>query len=211
MIGGRLEVKSKREEEMGINGAVVFSMILYMGLSLVLLAGEKPDFSGTWTLDPERSEMGRGGRSPGASRFGAGRPREGDRQRGGGPGRRGRGAMGRGGMRGPLTIEHKEGMLVIQQTLNFRGEEQVRTSRFTTDGKESTNPGFGGMPIPSKTYWEGNRLVTESSMETPMGLMQLKEVRSLSDDVKTMTVVRTTTGGPRERTQKLVYVKQEAR
>ena len=195
---------------MGTNRAVVFSVILFMGLSLVLLAGDKPDFSGTWRLDPERSEMGRGGRGPGAGRFGAGRPREGDRQRGGGPGRRGRGPMGRGGMRGPLTIDHKEGMLVIRQTLNFRGEEQVRTSRFTTDGKESTNPGFGGMSMPSKTYWEGNRLVTESSMETPMGLMQSREVRSLSDDGKTMTVVRTTTGGPRERTQKLVYVKQAA-
>jgi len=195
---------------MGTNRAVVFSVILFMGLSLVLLAGDKPDFSGTWRLDPERSEMGRGGRGPGAGRFGAGRPREGDRQRGGGPGRRGRGPMGRGGMRGPLTIDHKEGMLVIRQTLNFRGEEQVRTSRFTTDGKESSNPGFGGMSMPSKTYWEGNRLVTESSMETPMGLMQSREVRSLSDDGKTMTVVRTTTGGPRERTQKLVYVKQAA-
>ena len=200
---------------MGVYRAVVCSMILFMGLSLALLAGEKPNFSGTWTLDPERSEMGRGGRGRGAGRFGsgrgAGRPREGDRQRGGGPGRRGRGPMGRGGMRGPVTIDHKEGMLVIQQTLNFRGEEQVRTSRFTTDGKESTNPGFGGTSTPSKTYWEGNRLVTESRMETPMGAMQSREARSLSDDGKTMTVVRTTTGGPRERIQRLVYVKQEAR
>lgn len=199
---------------MGTNKAVVVSVILFTGLSLVLLAGEQPNFSGTWTLDPERSEMGRGGRGPGAGRFGVGRgagiPREGDRQRGGGSGRRGRGAMGRGGMRGPLTIDHKEGLLVIRQTLNFRGEEQVRTSRFTTDGKESTNPGFGGMSTPSKTWWEGTRLVTESSMETPMGLMQSREVRSLSDDGKTMTVVRTTTGGPRERTQRLVYVKQTA-
>lgn len=199
---------------MGTNRVVVVSVILFTGLSLVLLAGEQPSFSGTWTLDPERSEMGRGGRGPGAGRFGAGRgagrAREGDRQRGGGSGRRGRGAMGRGGMRGPLTIDHKEGLLVIRQTLNFRGEEQVRTSRFTTDGKESTNPGFGGMSTPSKTWWEGTRLVTESSMETPMGLMQSREVRSLSDDGKTMTVVRTTTGGPRERTQRLVYVKQAA-
>ena len=200
---------------MGTNRAVVFSAILVLGLSVVLLAGEKPNFSGTWSLDPERSEMGRGGRGPGAGRFGPGRgdgrSREGGRQRGGGPGRRGMGPMGRGGMRGPLTIDHKEGMLVIRQTLNFGGDEQVRTSRFTTDGKESSNPGFGGMSTPSKTYWEGNRLVTESSMETRMGAMQSREVRSLSDDGKTMTVVRTTRGGPRERTQTLVYVKQEAR
>ena len=200
---------------MGTSRAMAVSVILLMGLSLVLVAGEKPNFSGTWTLDPERSDMGRGGRGAGSGRFGggrgAGRSREGARQRGGGSGRRGRGPVGRGGMRGPLTIDHKEGRLVIRQTLNFGGEEQIRTSRFTTDGKESTNPGFGGMSTPSKTHWEGDRLVTESTMETPMGSMAVKEVRSLSDDGKTMTVVRTTMGGPRERTQTLVYVKESAR
>ena len=199
---------------MGTNRATTISVILFMGLSLVLMAGEKPNFSGTWTLDPEKSEMGRGGRGPGSGRFGAGRGAgrsgEGGRQERGGPGRRGMGSMGRRAMMGPLTIDHQEPQIVIKQTLNFRGEEQVRTSRFTTDGKESTNEGFGGMSTPSRTYWEGNRLVTESSMETPMGPMELKEIRSLSDDGKTMIVVRTTSGGPRERTQKLVYVKQPA-
>ena len=199
---------------MGTNRATTISVILFMGLSLVLMAGEKPNFSGTWTLDPEKSEMGRGGRGPGSGRFGAGRGAgrsgEGGRQERGGPGRRGMGSMGRRAMMGPLTIDHQEPQIVIKQTLNFRGEEQVRTSRFTTDGKESTNEGFGGMSTPSRTYWEGNQLVTESSMETPMGPMELKEVRSLSDDGKTMTIVRTTSGGPRERTQKLVYVKQPA-
>lgn len=200
---------------MGTSRAMAVAVILFMGLSLVLVAGEKPDFSGTWTLDPERSEMGRGGRGPGSGRFGGdrgpGRPSEGDRQRRGGPGGRGMGRMGRGGMRGPLTIDHKEPRLVIKQSMNFRGEDRVRTSSFTTDGKESTNPGFGGMSMPSRTYWGGNRLVTETSMETPMGPMDVKEVRSLSDDGKTMTVVRTTMGGPRERTQTLVYAKESTR
>ena len=196
---------------MGTKRAITFSVILFMGLSLVVLAGEKPNFSGTWTLDPERSEMGRGGRGPGSGRFGAGRPGEGARQGRGGPGRRGMGRRGRGGMSGPLTIDHKDQQLVVKQTMNFGGEERIRTSSFTTDGKESTNPGFGGMSIPSRTHWEGNRLVTQTSMETRMGPMDVKEVRSLSDDGKTMTVVRTTTGGPRERTQTLVYLKQPAR
>ncbi len=196
---------------MGTKRAITFSVILFLGLSLVVLAGEKPNFSGTWTLDPERSELGRGGRGPGSGRFGAGRPGEGARQGSGGPGRRGMGRRGRGGTRGPLTIDHKEQQLVIKQSMNFGGEERVRTSSFTTDGKESTNPGFGGMSIPSRTHWEGNRLVTQTSMETRMGPMDVKEVRSLSDDGKTMTVVRTTTGGPRERTQTLVYLKEPAR
>ncbi len=199
---------------MRINRAMTVSLILFFGLSLVLAAGEEPNFSGTWTLDPEKSEMGRGGRGPGSGRFGAGRGTgrsgEGGRPRRGAPGRRGMGPMGRGAMMGPLTIDHQEPQIVIKRTLNFGGEEQVRISKFTTDGKESTNEGFGGMSTPSRTYWEGNRLVTESSMETPMGPMELKEVRSLSDDGKTMTILRTTTGGPRERTKKLVYVKQPA-
>lgn len=198
---------------MGTSRATAVSVILFVGMSLVLVAGDKPNFSGTWTLDPERSDMGREGR--GSGRFGgaggAGRSREGGRQRGGGSGRRGMGPMGRGAMRGPLTIDHKEGRLVIRQTLNFGGEDRVRTSRFTTNGKESINSGFGGMDMPSRTYWEGDRMVTESSMETSMGSMNVKEVRSLSDDGKTMTVVRTTRRGPRERTQTLVYEKESVR
>ena len=109
---------------MGTNRAITFSVILFMGLSLVVLAGEKPNFSGTWTLDPERSEMGRGGRGPGSGRFGAGRPGEGARQGRGGPGRRGMGRRGRGGMSGPLTIDHKDQQLVIKQTMNFGGRRE---------------------------------------------------------------------------------------
>ncbi len=112
---------------------------------------------------------------------------------------------------GNLTIDHQEPQLIIRQTMNFRGAEQVRESRYTTDGKESTHEGLGGMPTPSKTYWEGSQLVTESSMETPRGSVELKEVRSLSDDGKVMTVTRTIKRGRGERTQKLVYVKQPSR
>jgi hypothetical protein len=36
-------------------------------LSVGLLAQEKPNFAGTWVLDPAKSEMGGGGRGPGGA------------------------------------------------------------------------------------------------------------------------------------------------
>lgn len=56
----------------------------------------------------------------------------------------------------------------------------------------------------SKTQWEGNLLVTKSNVETPMGRMEIEEVRSLSADGNEMTVELTRQG----RTQKLVYRKE---
>jgi hypothetical protein len=64
------------------------------------------------------------------------------------------------------------------------------------------------MSTESKTHWEGNRLLTKSNVETPMGTMEIKEVRSLSADGTEMTVEVSTKGGPMDRTQKLVYRKE---
>jgi hypothetical protein len=68
-------------------------------------------------------------------------------------------------------------------------------SSYALDGSESSNPGLRGGTVKSKTKWEGVALVTESSqtMTTPMGdrTMKTREVRSLSEDRKTMTLVST--------------------
>jgi hypothetical protein len=63
------------------------------------------------------------------------------------------------------------------------------------------------MSMRSKTQWEGNQLVTKSNVETPMGRMEIEEVRSLSADGNEMTVELTRQG----RTQKLVYRNSETR
>ncbi len=150
-------------------------------LSVALFAQEKPNFSGTWTLDREKSEVGNVG---------------------GGGGGRGP------GMGGNLTIQHAGEAITIQRKFNFQGEERTIEAKHTTDGKENINAGFRDSSIKSKTSWEGTTLVTESKMETPNGTRETKEVRSLSADGKTMTVDTTVKGGFGEGTRKLVYNKQ---
>lgn len=146
----------------------------------------KPNFTGEWTLDREKSEMGE--------------PRPG----GGGGGGRGRGM----GM-GAFSITHDGDTLVVKRKVEFQGEERTFESRHTTDGKENVNEGFRGSSVKSKTHWEAAKLVTESVMETPNGTRETKEVRSLSPDGKTMTVEITSKGGFGEGTRKMVYNKKE--
>jgi len=164
----------------------VATMMLLLCVAVGFGQDTKPNFTGDWTLDREKSEMGEPG--PG----------------GGGGGGRGRGM----GM-GSFSITHEGDALVVKRKVEFQGEERTFESRHTTDGKESVNEGFRGSSIKSKTRWEGAKLVTESVMETPNGTRETKEVRSLSADGKTMTVETTSKGGFGEGTRKLVYNKKE--
>ena len=140
----------------------------------------KPNFSGDWTLDREKSELGEGG-----------------------PGR------GRGMGMGSFSITQEGDSLVVKRKVEFQGEERTFESRYTTDGKENVNVGFRGNSTKSKTHWESAELVTESVMETSNGTRETKEVRSLSADGKVMTVETTIKGGFGEGTRKLVYNKKE--
>jgi len=159
------------------------SLVFVMGCLLVAgvaFAQEKPNFSGTWVLDKAKSDpMGRpGGPSPDVT----------------------------------LIIEHKEPTLKIKQIIKTEQGERVQELSYTTDGKENKNPGFRGGEVITKSKWEDGKLVTKGSqtMETPQGTMtmELTEIRTLSEDGKTLTVqtTRTTPGG--ERTTKQVYTKQ---
>ena len=107
-----------------------------------------------------------------------------------------------------MVVEHTEPNLTIKRKANFQGEERTQELKYTTDGKKNTNEGFFGMTAESKTHWEGDKLITESTTETPRGVMETKEIRSLSADGNTMTVEMTTKGGPREGTRKMVFIKQ---
>ncbi len=144
---------------------------------------EKPNFSGTWKLDKEKSELGG--------------------ERGEGSGRR------MGGMFDFLVIEHNEPKLIIKRKMSFPdGEERTLELKYTTDGKKNNNEGFRGMMNQSKTHWDEGKLITESSMETPMGARETKEVRSLSAGGMIMTVEMTAKGGRGEGTRTLVFNKQ---
>ena len=68
-----------------------------------------------------------------------------------------------------------------------------------------------GAEMTTKSRWEGATLITEgdNTINTPVGDMNIttKEVRSLSDDGKTLTIVSTTISPRGEMTRKLVYDK----
>ena len=142
----------------------------------------RPDFTGTWVVEsierPERPE----------------RPSSGSQVRG--PGAR----MGA----GPMVLLQEGQRVRIKQSperliVTIAGESGEQMNAYALDGSESSNASGRGT-VKSKTRWEGVALVTESTrtMEGPRGEVTLKmrEVRSLSEDGRTMTL-RTTVDTPR--------------
>lgn len=95
-------------------GAALAISVLVLGL--VGLAQEKPNLSGTWVLDKEKSDP------PGM------------------------GMGGRGGFNPDVTliIEHQEPVLKIKRIIKTERGEQVQELLYTTDGKENVNPGMRG-------------------------------------------------------------------
>lgn len=153
-------------------------------------AAQGTDFSGTWRLDADASELpdfGGGGRG-----FGGGGRRQG-----------GAGGGFAGGARTLVIVQTPAMMIVEQQTA--RGS---RAATYRLDGEESTNSGPRGEQT-ARSRWDGAALVTEGtqSVSTPRGDFSLEftEWRTLSADGQTMTVesVRSTPRGDIETT--LVY------
>ena len=161
--------------------------------ALSLLAGpasaQKPDFSGTWKLNAEKSDS----IAP---------------PRGGSAGGGGQRPGGMGGMRPTeFFITHSDSKLVIEQKMGDR----TMLLTYYLDGRESKNPGMRGNEMTTTSTWVDNTIVTngENTFTTPMGEMTIKshEVRSMSDDGKTLTIVSTATTPRGEMTRKTVYDK----
>jgi len=184
-----------------------------------------PDFTGSWKVTnidmPEAGGSIAGGDRGNRGRFGGGR--------GGFGGRGGRGFGGaRRGQRNDDPNNPNGGRperpqrLEVGQIVRLRqtddrlivtqddGQGVATMSNYTLDGKESINR-IGQMTTKSKSKWEGVALVTDMtrSMETGRGNFDVKsrEMRSLSDDHRTMTV-RTTMDTPRgKQTMTVTYGK----
>jgi len=106
-----------------------------------------------------------------------------------------------------MTIVHKDPQLNIKRKFEFQGEERTQELKYTTDGKPNTNAGFRGNTVKSKTYWDGDKLVTEATRESPQGTVETKEIYSLSEDGKTL-MVEMSRSGASGAGRKLVYNKQ---
>ena len=151
-------------------------------LAVATLAwAQKPDFSGTWTLDPAASE---GGAAPGGGGGGGGR--------GGGRG----GGLGQGG-----TVKQTADALTVERTI---GENKI-TSTYKLDGSESKNTmmGRGGQSVEavSTAKWDGQTLVITTKTDMGGGPMETTQKWAVSGS--TLTIETTNARG----TQKMVYKK----
>jgi hypothetical protein len=156
----------------GIMAAAVFAV------ASVAFAQAKPDFSGTWTLDPEASGM--------AAPAG-----------GGGGGGRGGGALGN----GPATVKQTANAITIERTM---GDNKV-TITYKLDGTESKNTmmGRGGTPMESVSTakWDGGKLTITTKQD--MGGQMVESTQNWSLAGSVLTVESTNARG----TQKRVYKK----
>jgi hypothetical protein len=153
-----------------------------------IVSAQGTDFSGTWNLDRDNSELpqGRGG--------------------GGGRGRGGGGGRGGGLMAPTLVISQTASSMTIEQQSNG----QSQTIEYALDGGETTVEGGRGT-LTVSAGWDGTALVTEGtqSIETGRGnfTIDITERRTLSSDRRTLTI-ETRRGTPRgDQTFRLVYQK----
>ena len=58
-----------------------------------------------------------------------------------------------------VVITQKGNDMTVETTNNFQGQERTRSNKYTLDGKESTNEGFGGNPVKSTAVWSADKKV----------------------------------------------------
>lgn len=119
-------------------------------LSIATMAfAQKPDFSGTWTIDPASAP------APAA----------------GGGGQGGGGGM-RGGMAGPMVVKQTADTLTVERTA---GENKI-VSSYKLDGSESINKRtmgqMGEIEIKSKAKFDGAKLTITSQQPGRDGATQ---------------------------------------
>ena len=105
------------------------------------------------------------------------------------------------------VIDHTEPNIKLTQTIEGEFVPDGRAStqrRYSTDGKETMNV-LGDRPVKSTTRWEGNRLLTDTTLEAPAGKIEIKDSWEITADRKQMTITRNFKSPEGERQQKLVF------
>jgi hypothetical protein len=147
-------------------------------------AQDRPNFSGKWTLDAEKTQAA----NPGMPTGGGG---------GGGGGGRGFG----GGMMGPFTLT------VDGETLTRESEGPQGPFKLTyrLDGSEQSIA-FGQMQATAKAKWDGNNIVIETTRQGQQGPVTTKEVYTIEGDHLVIERTGPSRGGE-VRTSKRYYKK----
>ena len=130
-------------------------------------AAQKPNFSGKWTIDQERTQ--------------AANPQ----QQGGGGGGGGRpGGMG-GGMGGAFTLT----LDATSLTRESEGPQGPVKTVFKLDGTETAIQ-MGPMSGKAVAKWDGNSIVIEQTVETQNGARTTKSVYTVEGDCLVITTTR---------------------
>ena len=113
---------------------VTLALAALVAVPALSLAQAKPDLSGSWTLNNDKSDP-----AP---------------ARGGGGGGGGRGGGRGGGVAAQMTIKQTPTQLTIDRTMG----QGTQTAAYKLDGTESTNT-VGAGEAKSKAVWQGPKLV----------------------------------------------------
>jgi hypothetical protein len=166
---------------------------LFMGAAMVLWATaasaqDRPDFSGKWTLDTEKTQAA----NPGMPAGGGGR--------GGGGGGSG-GGRGFGGMMGPFTLT-LDGETLTRESEGPQGPIKLV---YKLDGSEQSIA-MGPMQATAKAKRDGKTIVIETTRQGQQGAVTSKAVYSLEGDY--LVIENTGPGrGGQVTTRKMYYKK----
>jgi hypothetical protein len=156
---------------------LIFVVVLCLATVVIAAA----DFSGTWVLDPSKSDQRQMGRGGGTGGPGGGAP-----------------------MEITMTINMKANEMAVSRTT----PGGVNETKYVLDGKENTVTSQRG-ELKYKAVWEGNNLIISGTTATQRGDRPMKEVYSLSADGKELTIARTSSGQQGETVRKQVFNKKQ--
>jgi len=139
--------------------------------------GGKADFSGSWAMNAEKSNLGAAGGGPGGGGGGGGF--------GGGGGRMGG---------GNFVAKQDAASLSVERTRNRNGEETTTTTKYTLDGKETVNAtGMGESKSTATWSADGKSLTIVTKRSFNDNEMTSTEVWTLTD-AKTLSIASTRPG-----------------
>jgi hypothetical protein len=105
-------------------------------------------------------------------------------------------------------VTHAEPKLTVAVKQSSERGDFEFTSNYTTDGKESTNTGFGGAENKSVAKWDGDALNIETKGTFGDNAYSMKDKWTVSADGKVLTITRHFSSQMGELDQKLVLDKQ---
>ena len=167
------------------------AIAVLLGTPAVTVSAQGTDFSGTWNLDRDNSELprARGGRQGGGGR-------------GGGPGRGGFGAR----PAETLVISQTAATVTVEQQ---SGDESAPVEYALDGGETTVEVGNGTLTVTASLDDEALVTVGTLSIETGRGnfALDITERRTLNSDGQTLTI-EVSRGSPRgNQTFRLVYQK----